>query len=198
MEKEQINSVRESVEILNSSGVYHRTLHWRNLMIGNDGKMYIVDFGASHIPGDEGVPYPDKETVNVTGRDFHKDNEYMLNMLTRFEGLSKDDLSRPLQEQLRDIDPGTVSALGNFRIQFLNAEKSLTVDKIKAILNVHILQHIGRQQDLIQNEAYALLSMAEWYGDSKKAVQVYLNERLQQNHSDKNKHLFELVSNEIS
>jgi len=48
---ELFETMREAVKMLHDQGFYHRDLHERNIMIGGDGRLYLIDFANS----DEGL-----------------------------------------------------------------------------------------------------------------------------------------------
>lgn len=51
--KEQVEQVAQVIDYLNNQGFYHRDLHLKNLMLGRDGNIYIIDFDRSvQLPRD--------------------------------------------------------------------------------------------------------------------------------------------------
>lgn len=44
---EKVGILSQAINLLNDQGFYHRDLHFKNLMIGNDGQLYIIDFDRS-------------------------------------------------------------------------------------------------------------------------------------------------------
>jgi len=42
-----LDQIKEALNILESKGIFHNDLHERNIMISDDGKPYIIDFGRS-------------------------------------------------------------------------------------------------------------------------------------------------------
>lgn len=41
------DKLAKGIKILNSAGFYHRDLHFKNVMIGEEGKVWMIDFGYS-------------------------------------------------------------------------------------------------------------------------------------------------------
>ncbi len=49
---ECFEALKQALQELHKSGVYHCDLHERNIMIGDDGKLYLIDFAKANIHGD--------------------------------------------------------------------------------------------------------------------------------------------------
>lgn len=60
-EKKTYEAVKEALEWLHKNGFYHRDLHLGNLMLGKDGKIYIIDFDQSKLID----PSNQEDVVNV-------------------------------------------------------------------------------------------------------------------------------------
>ncbi|MFH1207691.1 MAG: lipopolysaccharide kinase InaA family protein [Patescibacteria group bacterium] len=63
--RQLVDGIKEQIEIAHQHQLYHRDLHLRNIMIGRDGKSYLIDFGdAVEALGteDEGEIYRQKVT----------------------------------------------------------------------------------------------------------------------------------------
>jgi serine/threonine protein kinase len=66
-----VEQVRNTIELLNSHGFYHRDLHDRNIMIDQNGFAYIIDFGeAVDSEGHVADPY-ESDNANLRYRNDH-------------------------------------------------------------------------------------------------------------------------------
>lgn len=47
LDSKAFEKLAKGIKILNSAGIYHRDLHFKNVMLGDDGAVWMIDFGYS-------------------------------------------------------------------------------------------------------------------------------------------------------
>lgn len=55
LEPDVIDVLERSIHILHKHGIYHNDIHKRNVMIGREGKPYLIDFGQSAAQPEDGA-----------------------------------------------------------------------------------------------------------------------------------------------
>jgi serine/threonine protein kinase len=65
--------IKNTITALHKNNIYHNDLHERNIMIGENGKVYIIDFGSADSTQLEGRP--DDEAIIRNWKEFTISNE---------------------------------------------------------------------------------------------------------------------------
>jgi serine/threonine protein kinase len=47
LNRSDVEAMRNTLDLLNAQGIYHNDIHLRNIMKGDNGKVYIIDFGTA-------------------------------------------------------------------------------------------------------------------------------------------------------
>ncbi len=77
-----IEKIRNTVKLINENGIFHNDLSERNIILGDDGEVYIIDFGSS---------VNEKEDVLI-------DDMSIVNRLTEMVNFNKLQLDRDIQK----------------------------------------------------------------------------------------------------
>ncbi|MFA5020469.1 MAG: hypothetical protein WC517_00160 [Patescibacteria group bacterium] len=80
-DRSKIKDLRAAISAMHEQGVFHRDLHWRNIVQDKDGKLFIVDFGSAKIV-EAGVGEMSSIYQSEDGRLMDKD-EAILSFLQR-------------------------------------------------------------------------------------------------------------------
>lgn len=99
-------AVSGALSHMHGAGIHHRDLHRRNVMVGNDGTVFLIDFGKSHVAGLDAM-FGDSVYAGTEGEYLHDDN--ILRLLRSFEAKlqrAEQSLSPEATAALRDMDAG--------------------------------------------------------------------------------------------
>ena len=101
---EQRDKLAKSLKALHKAGIYHRDLHHRNIMLGKDGEVHIIDFGKSKQvePGRTAVDVED-----IYGADSEKSwlrDEEILNVFEEFSVSKRTLEHRAAQAQMKAVE----------------------------------------------------------------------------------------------
>lgn len=74
---QQCQALREAINKWHANGFYHRDLHERNIMIGKDGNVYVIDFGKSSSTGDRS---DDQSNYHIGGEEYGEKDHMLVNV----------------------------------------------------------------------------------------------------------------------
>jgi hypothetical protein len=152
-------------------------------MIGEDGEVYLIDFGKSSVPtADSSVRGGDVYEIDEA-RSYLNDN-WILEICQKLEADAWKNVPEKLRTLISEktIDDNTGYQLRNAREIIEQRELEVTPKVVGNI--IRNLQAALNDEDKLGNEAVALMNMAKWDDISEQAVKTYLNEKLEEKDLD--------------
>lgn len=160
--------LKKTMDELHSKGIFHRDLHERNIMIGKDGKLFLIDFGTALFARQERYSVDPYEGGMLN-------DDYLLTLLESFVPMGIEDAPEELREVV-DIDSQVEIQLKNARNLFRDREIEQISDKMIANIIKNISGSTASNLSRNQVEASVLWVVSRWDElGGMDAVRTYLN-----------------------
>lgn len=169
--------LKKALDILHEKGIYHRDLHERNVMIGKDGQVYIIDFGKARLR-EAGSRADSLDAIYKTsGETELLRDESILDACSKLEGAGIPEALVGLVDPER-VSPAVKENLEHFRSRLEAAKAPLNEARLQGYLRQTL--SVEPEASRMDTEAAILLLAANWDDDSKKVVQAFAEKRLRE------------------
>lgn len=99
LSRDKIDFLRQAIQTLHQSGIYHRDLHLRNILIDQSGKMSIIDFGSAKIINPQNSTELDN-VYNSSDGSIMQSDESILNFLGRLATTPEEAQAEKIKQHL--------------------------------------------------------------------------------------------------
>lgn len=169
--------LQKAINILHEKGIFHRTLHWRNIMLDKNDQPYLVDFGAAYVSGrDTGAAYPDEESVAATGKDYLQD-DHVIDLCEKLRPTGTENLSTDIDAlyDKANVDHTSLGMLQTSLARFETLNVPITAEKIDAIMNSHLFSSTEKLKEEDTRVQFLLTIAAVDQENAADSVIEYIN-----------------------
>jgi serine/threonine protein kinase len=134
IDEEFINKISASIKALEENGIFHNDLHERNIIMGKDGKPYLIDFGRSVQDKDKQTSDDEALVRRLNEINTKKETKENLDEIRKWEKFGD---REPLKDEATKfqefLDTNKSEKIKNYLKAYTTQEKEF--DHILALLN---------------------------------------------------------------
>lgn len=169
------SKLSKSLDFLHKNGIFHRDLHNRNAMVGDDGEVYIIDFGKSWVRGVDGDNAGDDIYMSANGGEWVNDDE----IINLCESLEKEIEDRGYINSVveRHASKDMLYQLGNLRETLIERGVPLSTGIIERFINIS-KGYTSDPKQLAYNELYLYMILAGWGEEEAQLIREVVSKRI--------------------